>query len=104
MFQSPSNRVKCSDRISLVTANRDGKQFQSPSNRVKCSDRAEEMAADLGGTEFQSPSNRVKCSDWLRCQAGGSATTGFNPLVIGSSVLMRNLFRQTLRHAGVSIP
>ena len=37
--------------------------FQSPSNRVKCSDYGVMSAIRWCITEFQSPSNRVKCSD-----------------------------------------
>ena len=37
-FQSPSNRVKCSDDINSDTVSLEQKMFQSPSNRVKCSD------------------------------------------------------------------
>ena len=38
--------------------------FQSPSNRVKCSDTSFETTENPTLVRFQSPSNRVKCSDW----------------------------------------
>ena len=37
---------------------------------------------------FQSPSNRVKCSDTSEWSQAGEQIRGFNPLVIGSSVLI----------------
>ena len=85
-FQSPRNRVKCSDTEQMIDLTKVSR-FQSPRNRVKCSDREEfkslmleEMSfnpLEIGsnvlieeGTEgseeeakFQSPRNRVKCSD-----------------------------------------
>ena len=87
-FQSPSNRVKCSDqRVTrrrnqlvegfnplvigssvLMYRSRRGMTrgiltFQSPSNRVKCSDAITTYVVSAAKDEFQSPSNRVKCSD-----------------------------------------
>ena len=38
VFQSPSNRVKCSDTEYLRRTDGRNEVFQSPSNRVKCSD------------------------------------------------------------------
>ena len=86
--------------------------FQSPSNRVKCSERGR-GAADVGvdrgfnplvigssvlifylfykkplDNRFQSPSNRVKCSDDGQDGLSRLSPRSFNPLVIGSSVLM----------------
>ena len=62
VFQSPSNRVKCSDQ-ETKTLIRVGFGFQSPSNRVKCSDELMTPQEQFEFAKFQSPSNRVKCSD-----------------------------------------
>ena len=68
------------------------KAFQSPSNRVKCSDRRRTLISGWRVTIlFQSPSNRVKCSDMQQLEqptGNNRINMGFNPLVIGSSVLI----------------
>ena len=46
------------------------------------------LHAETAAAVFQSPSNRVKCSDQKDRDATAALQTGFNPLVIGSSVLM----------------
>ena len=43
---------------------------------------------------FQSPSNRVKCSDWMGQAVKFSQGKSFNPLVIGSSVLMVSIITE----------
>ena len=87
-FQSPSNRVKCSDSRAgncrrsrshsfnplaigsnvLIRRAPDGRnpsqlQFQSPSNRVKCSDFVPRKINTENSNCFNPPSNRVKWSD-----------------------------------------
>ena len=65
------------------------KSFQSPSNRVKCSDVDVDDLVKLMNVKFQSPSNRVKCSDPEGHRLHRQGDESFNPLVIGSSVLMQ---------------
>ena len=87
-FQSPSNRVKCSDSAGKMRDWSEQYVFQSPSNRVKCSDAGGVPTHVLYHFEFQSPSNRVKCSDIEHFIEDAMQDIGFNPLVIGSSVLI----------------
>ena len=63
--------------------------FQSPSNRVKCSDHRDAVLAAFA-VWFQSPSNRVKCSDKEFTVGQEINFLGFNPLAIGSNVLINN--------------
>ena len=63
-------------------------RFQSPSNRVKCSDPIPKTQSWSSPYKFQSPSNRVKCSDRVKLISRLRPLWGFNPLVIGSSVLI----------------
>ena len=80
-------------------------EFQSPRNRVKCSDAIEVTGSmvDPDGM-FQSPRNRVKCSDACRKSTHRIRRISFNPLEIGSSVLMRNTRPRKSILSGVSIP
>ena len=127
-FQSPSNRVKCSDAqvarckfrctssfnplaigSNVLISGKKGKRedgggFQSPSNRVKCSDQREKNIVAIEKTGFQSPSNRVKCSDIRFPRSAINCRVSFNPLAIGSNVLMPRSCTRTLATLCVSIP
>ena len=37
-FQSPRNRVKCSESMKMLAKTKTNGKFQSPRNRVKCSE------------------------------------------------------------------
>ena len=45
-------------------------EFQSPRNRVKCSELSINALAKALGKTFQSPRNRVKCSEGTRGDRG----------------------------------
>ena len=64
-----------------------GYAFQSPRNRVKCSDSTKYFYSTRVN-KFQSPRNRVKCSDTVISDLNDEAALCFNPLEIGSSVLI----------------
>ena len=104
-FQSPRNRVKCSD-----VHEKNGKhvvdiKFQSPRNRVKCSDPRRYSMGRKASPWFQSPRNRVKCSDGRGRTVDQNATTRrFNPLEIGSNVLIAYEMAVEALEKGVSIP
>ena len=66
MFQSPRNRVKCSESALAVTAWTRFSEFQSPRNRVKCSEKEKKMFTWSDQMGFQSPRNRVKCSEKIK--------------------------------------
>ena len=51
------------------------------------------MGRRLQGREFQSPRNRVKCSDPAMSETVIRGFLSFNPLEIGSSVLMNPFWR-----------
>ena len=53
---------------------------------------------------FQSPSNRVKCSDNESAAEREHQLTRFNPLVIGSSVLILSTLAECYKRGFVSIP
>ena len=62
--------------------------FQSPRNRVKCSDDRILLVDQSIENLFQSPRNRVKCSDALVVVFLFETILCFNPLEIGSNVLI----------------
>ena len=88
MFQSPSNRVKCSDLGKLIAS----VFLLLGFNPLAIGSNVlmqESAPAVPGRMKFQSPSNRVKCSDRLRTRLLNPSRKSFNPLAIGSNVLIR---------------
>ena len=88
VFQSPSNRVKCSDELQFGRRLRPDTRFNPlaiGSNVLINVDIVSALAVD---NLFQSPSNRVKCSDVIVESYEDEKVVGFNPLAIGSNVLI----------------
>ena len=103
-FQSPRNRVKCSEDSFDNCVKLQLAAFQSPRNRVKCSESETTVWSSRSLLTFQSPRNRVKCSENRVIVGIAIGRFSFNPLEIGSSVRRARDLAGAVADEAVSIP